>query len=305
MTSGSIDARCLAVTSSTSAPCAASVRPQTGPAMMRVRSSTFTPDSGRSRRGEFSRWRIADLLDAEQRQLRHRLALRMAIPLRERAARGDDETGFGGRGLERLGRHAVERALHRGLVVRHAKELEEPAAMMRQIGVQPREAAVAAAIKPGEVVVIFVGPFAVDAQITLAAEFDCRMAHIDADVLAAAGAQPPQLRRCQRRSADGRLRRRPDSKRRRQHRLGAGELHLAERRVVVTGAAPELGEYSFGIGRRHFFASQSARPRHSTGPVDTNQAGRRGGPAILPAAASYAFYRATKPAIGRNTPSER
>ena len=54
--------------------------------------------------------------------------------------------------------------------------------MMRQIGVQPRPAAVAAAIKSRDVVVIFVGHFAVDAQVALAAEFDRRMAHIDGDV---------------------------------------------------------------------------------------------------------------------------
>src|SRR5206468_1152214 len=47
MTSGCIDARCDAVISNTSAPCAASVRPHTGPAMMRVRSRTLTPASGR------------------------------------------------------------------------------------------------------------------------------------------------------------------------------------------------------------------------------------------------------------------
>ena len=175
----------------------------------------------------------------------------MPIPFGERTASGDDEAGFGGRGLERLGRHAVERPLHRCFVVRHAEELEQPAAMMRQIGVQPRPAAVAAAIKPGEVVVIFVRPFAVDAQITLAAEFDRRMAHIDADVLAAAGPQPPQLRRGERRRADGRLRRRAHRKRRRQHRLGAGELNVAERRVVMTGAAPQAGKDSLGVGSGH------------------------------------------------------
>ena len=238
MTSGSIDARCLAV-----------IEQHIG-AMRRERAPANRPgDDAREiehfyagqrplRRREFLCRRFADLLDGEQRQLRHRLALRMPIPFGERTACGDDEAGFGGRALERLGRHAVERALHRFFVVRHAKELEEPTAMMRQIGVQPRPAPVAAAIKPGEVVVIFVGPFAVDAQITLAAEFDRRMAHIDADVLAASGAQPPQLRRGQRRGADRRLRRRSHRKRRRQHRLGAGELNLAERRVVVTGAAP-------------------------------------------------------------------
>ena len=128
--------------------------------------------------------------------------------------------------------------------------------MMRQIGVQPREAAVAAAIKPGKVVVIFVGPFAVDAQITLAAEFDRRMAHIDADILAASGSQPPQLPRSQRRGADGRLRRRPNRERRRQYRLRPGELNLAERRVVVTGAAPQAGENSLGVGSRHCAGSK-------------------------------------------------
>ncbi len=84
--------------------------------------------------------------------------------------------------------------------------------MMRQIGMQPRPAAVAAAIKPGDVVVMIVRNFAVDAQITLAAEFDRRVSHVDADALAAAGAQPPQFRGSQRRRPDRRLRRRSDRK---------------------------------------------------------------------------------------------
>ena len=111
------------------------------------------------RRTEFLRRRFADLLDAEQWQLRHRLALRSTIPFGERTARGDDEAGFfRRRGFQRFGRHAIERALHRGLVVRHAEQFQKTAAMMRQIGMQPREAAVAAAIQTGEIVVIFVRP---------------------------------------------------------------------------------------------------------------------------------------------------
>ena len=47
MTSGRSDGRCDALTSSTSAPCTASVRPHTGPAMMRVRSKTLISASGR------------------------------------------------------------------------------------------------------------------------------------------------------------------------------------------------------------------------------------------------------------------
>ena len=47
ITSGPICGRCAAVTSITSAPCAQSVRPHTGPAITRVRSSTRTPERGR------------------------------------------------------------------------------------------------------------------------------------------------------------------------------------------------------------------------------------------------------------------
>ena len=46
MTKGAIAGRCGPVISSTSAPCAARVRPHTGPAMMRVRSSTRRPCNG-------------------------------------------------------------------------------------------------------------------------------------------------------------------------------------------------------------------------------------------------------------------
>ena len=160
------------------------------------------------RGAELLDWRLADLLDGQQRKLGDRLTLRMLVPLGERAARRDDEAGFGRRGLQRLGGHAIERALHRGLVVSNAEQFEEAAAMVRQIGMQPREAAVAAAIKSGEVVVIFVRHSAVDAQISFAAKFDGRAAHVDAHALPAPGAQPPQFGGRQRRRADRRRRRR-------------------------------------------------------------------------------------------------
>ena len=78
------------------------------------------------RRGEFLGGASPIFSMRKQRQLRDRLALRMAIPFGERAARGDDETGFGGRGLERLGRQTVERALHRGLVVGTPSSFRSP-----------------------------------------------------------------------------------------------------------------------------------------------------------------------------------
>ncbi len=123
--------------------------------------------------------------------------------------------------------------------------------MMRQIGVQPRPAAVAAAIEPGNGVVMIDRRFAVDAQISLAAKFGSRMPHIDADGLAAPGARPPQLRRRERRSADRRLRRGADRERRRQHRFGAGELNLAQRRVVEAGGAPKAGKNCDRFGNGH------------------------------------------------------
>jgi hypothetical protein len=45
--------------------------------------------------GELVRRRLADFVDAKQRQLRDRAALRMMIPLREGAARSRDEARFG------------------------------------------------------------------------------------------------------------------------------------------------------------------------------------------------------------------
>ena len=247
MTSGSIDGRCGAVMSSTSAPCAASVRP-TYRAGDDARQIEYLQAGKRTLRRDERVWRrVADFLDGEQRQLGDRLALRVAIPFSERAACSDDEACFGGRSFERLGGHAVERPLDGGFVVRHAEELEQSAAMMRQIGVQPCPAAVAAAVKPGEVVVIFVIRFAVDAQITLAAKFDRRRAHIDADALPAAATQPPDLGRRERRSPDRRLGRRPDRKGRRQDRLSASEENVIQARSIETRAPPQAGKHIHGI----------------------------------------------------------
>src|SRR5262249_24623285 len=117
MTSGSIDGRWDAMISSTSAPCAASVRPHTGPAAIRLRSRTLTPATGRSAgtrsmgRAQGHYRRSADRLDGEERKAGDRAAVVMLITLGERPARGRLETGVGGGGLERLAAPFVERAL--------------------------------------------------------------------------------------------------------------------------------------------------------------------------------------------------
>ncbi len=161
-------------------------------------------------RGKFLRRRVADLFDAQHGKLCHSAALRMPIPLRERPAGGDDETRFGRGGLERLGLPVVERALHGGLVMRTAEQFEQAVTMMRQIGVQPRPAAIAAAVETADAVVEIIHRLAVDAQITFAAELDRRAPHIDGNALPAAGAQAPYLRRRQSRRRNRRLRRSAD-----------------------------------------------------------------------------------------------
>ena len=135
------DGRCEAVTSSTSAPCAASVRPHTGPAMMRVRSNTLTPASGRAAAARGFGRRAADAVDGKERQVGDGASLRMFIPLGKRPAGGNDEAGLRRRGFEILGFPSAERALYRGAVVVAAKQPEH-VAVVRQPGVKPHPAAV-------------------------------------------------------------------------------------------------------------------------------------------------------------------
>ena len=162
------------------------------------------------RRFELLRRRIADFLDAEQWRLRDGAALRVPIPLGEGSARRNDEPGIGGGGFKRLRPPAGQCALHRCLIVIAAEELKKTAAMMRQIGVKPRPAAVAAAVKPGYPVMMIFRRLTVDLQVTLAAEFDRCVAHVDTHALAATGSLPPQRRGRERSRADCRLRRCPD-----------------------------------------------------------------------------------------------
>ena len=99
------------------------------------------------------RRRIADLLDREYRQRARRRGPGACAShsANERVMRGD-QSGFRRGGLERLALPAVERALHRFARIVAAEQLQHAVAVMREIGVQPHPAPVAAAIEPGDLV---------------------------------------------------------------------------------------------------------------------------------------------------------
>ena len=175
----------------------------------------------------------------------------MRVPFRERAAGGDDKAGFCGGIFESLALPWIERALHRVAIVLAAEQRQQAATMMRQVGVQPHPTAVAAAIKSGEIVVIFGRHLAVDTQIALAAKFDGRGPHVDGNPLPPAGAQPPKFAGCQSRRGDGRLRGGADRERGRQHRLCASKLDAAQCHLVLLSQTPQTGEDVCGIATRH------------------------------------------------------
>ena len=208
---------------STSAPWAASVRPHTGPAMTRVRSSTLMPASGRSPAGSGCGGAspIRSIVNSGRPATArpcgwasHSSNDRVAVTTRPGCGRGVLQ-------LERL--PAVDGALHRGAVVVGAEQLQRSGAVMRQVGVQPDPASVAGAIDADGLVAMLVRRLAVDPQVALAAELDPGVAHVDADALPPAGPQMPQFVGGERRRGDGGLRRRADREGGGQRRFRAGQ----------------------------------------------------------------------------------
>ena len=242
--------------SSTSAPCAASVRPQTGPAMTRVRSSTRTPASGRWRRAagaSAARRRSARSAapaappppgPADGRPIRRSSAWRRRIARpRPRHPRRRSASQPSQRGCHRLARAvATEQLQHAGAVV-------------REIGVQPDPAAIAAAIGAGDVVPAGPRLAAGERQVALGAEFQGGVAHVDARRLGRPAARLVHRRRRRGRRGDAGLRRRADPEGGGQRRFRPAQDHLAERRRGQPGQAPEAAETS----RR-----ASDRPWHSS-----------------------------------------
>ncbi|MCY1529602.1 hypothetical protein D9M68_647560 [compost metagenome] len=153
--------------------------------------------------------RIADALQRHRRQAVQRGGLRMTVPFAEAAQRGDHQAGVGRGGFEGLGLPLFQRRLHRGLVIGAAQQAQHAVAVMREIGVQPDPAAVAAAVDAGDLVPQLRRGTAVDAQVALAAELGDRVAHVDADLLPAAAASLPQRGGSQRRRGQAGLRSSP------------------------------------------------------------------------------------------------
>ena len=178
-----------------------------------------------------------------KRKASDRSALGMLIPLGERPARGHHETGVGGGGLERLAAPLVERALNCDSIMAATEQGKHPVAMMGQIGMEPHPTAVAAAIESRDRVMILGRRPAIEAQVAFAAEFDRGAAHVDADFLAAARAQPPEVACGQRGSRNGRLRRGIDRERGRQHGRRPGELDCARSCIRIAGCAQQSGKH--------------------------------------------------------------
>ena len=195
------------------------------------------------------RRRVADLFDGEQRQARHRAALRMGVPFGERARRGDDEAGYGGRVLQLERLPTIDGTLHRGAVIVGAKEFQCAGAVMRQVGVQPDPAAVAGTIDADGLVAMLMRQLAVDAQVALAAKFDAGVAHVDADALPAAGAQMPQFVGGESCGGNGRLRHGADRERGRQGRFRAGQGDRLQTGLRLVGGSPQISKNFLGRGR--------------------------------------------------------
>ena len=223
---------------STSAPCAARVRPQIGPAMTRVRSATRTPESGRSPAGSRTRRGVADPFELDDRDGGERRGLRMSPPFLAGAlciARQPVRRQIFFHGERVLAR---ERTRNRVFVVGAAEHLQNPLAVMRigHVKLHPTPRRVA------EVRLRAVRSFdrrAVDPQVSLAAVGDGGVTHRDPNRLDGAGAQPPQLARRESGRPDAGVRRGADREHRRERGLVAGELDAIERFAVALGEGPE------------------------------------------------------------------
>ena len=235
--------------SSTSAPCAASVRPATGPAITRDRSSTRMPASGRSPLGHGFGAASPIFVDRDQRQSGERLGVRRCRPLVMRAHEGDDAAAGIGRGLERLAVPLHQRGLNRVTLRLAVQHLADGVAVMGKIGVQSHEA-VAGLVDTGDRVPGRRRRLAVDAQITFAPAFDHGMAHVDRDVLRLAAAHFPDLGRRQPGCGDADLRGGSDAKRGRQLRLIAGQRERVERGSFAAGRRPDIAKNFAGALHR-------------------------------------------------------
>ncbi len=188
-------------------------------------------------------WRgLADLLDGQHRKRGERLRLRRRRPFLMRAHQRHHRAAGIGRGLEGLAVPLIERGLDFLALLLAAEHVADRGAMMLEIGVQPHEAFVARGVDAGGRIPGRRRRLAVDAQIALGAAFGRRMHHVDRDVLRLPAALFPDFGGGKPAGRDRGLRRGIDAKRRRQHRLGAGQRDGIERGGIAAGEGPEIGE---------------------------------------------------------------
>ena len=257
--------RCAAVTLSTSAPCSASVRAQVGPASTRVRSSTRTPASGRddagcdsgSGSGGASPMRTI----SRQRMRGDRRSLRMQRPF----LAGPHQPGASARRVDCVfERKALPRCarLHRRLAIRRrAEHLERGFAVVGEIAVDAHPPAIAHRVEAGESIPGRRQRLAVDPHVARAAQRSGGRTGVDRHLLGAFAAQGPQVARGEARCRERGRAGRGEAVARREHRVVAGDLHLAGLRRRETGERDQVVER----GRRHLHwfshRMQAARKR--------------------------------------------
>ena len=227
-------------TLSTSAPCSASVRAQVGPASTRVRSSTRMPESGLSPGGSFSGgaspMRSIDksgcvATAAACGWRRHSSAERTSAAQPPAAWMASSSAS-----PSRVATAAATAA--RSAPAAQPSTAQRRGAMVREIAVQEHPAAIGARIEPAHRIERLLGRRARDAQIAGAAQRRRGVAQIDGDRLARTAATlTPQLSGRGGRRGDGGGAGGADAERRRQDRIGAGDVDTARRRDRRSAAA--------------------------------------------------------------------
>src|SRR5215471_15260666 len=112
----------------------------------------------------------------------------MRIPFLARSHSSHDTPLLGDCGLKRDSVPGKQLALHPLADRRAAEQLEDRGAMVREVGMQPHPPPTPGCVEAGERIPEARWRGAVDPQITLTAELDRGVAHVDADALGAAAA---------------------------------------------------------------------------------------------------------------------
>ena len=208
------------------------------------------PASGRSPAGPRF-WRgLADFRDRDQRQFGERPGMRRGRPFVMRAHQRDDAAAGIGRGLERLAVPLHQRGLNFFALRLAVQHLADGVAVMREVGMQPHEPAIAGLVDAGDGVPGRWRRLAVDAQITFASAFDHGMAHVDGHVLRLPAAHFPDFGRRQSGRGNAHLCGGGDAKRGRQLRLIAGQRERVERGSLPTDRGPDIGKDFVGALHR-------------------------------------------------------